>query len=63
MKSTVLFLSLICLLGLISNAKGAEETKKSIKRELAVETKAKLKLSHLDLLREKLQDYKGSHRL
>lgn len=63
MKSTVLLLSLVCLLGLVSNARAAEDTKKSVKRELAVETKVKAKVSHLDLLREKLQGYKGSHRL
>jgi hypothetical protein len=63
MKSTVLFLSLICLLGLVSNARAAEESKKNVRRELAVETKEKVKLSHLEELREKLHGYKGSHRL
>ena len=63
MKSTVLFLSLVCLLGLVSNAKAGEDTKKEVRRELAVEIKEKTKLSHLDLLREKLQGYKGNHRL
>lgn len=63
MKPTVLFLSLIFLLGLVSNAKAEEESKKETRRELAVESKVKVKLSHLDLLREKLQGYKAGHRL
>lgn len=63
MKSTVLFLSLVCLLSLVSNAEAAEESRKEVKRELAVESKEKAKLSRLDELREKLQGYKGSHRL
>lgn len=63
MKTTALFFSLICLLGLVSNAKAGEEAKKEVRRELAVETKEKVKLSHLEELRLKLQGYRGNHRL